>query len=149
MIYNKKYNRWVSKDGLVYRYDSKQDKLILCKQSKLKSGYNTLKLNQKMVYVHRLVWETYNGEIQDGYVIDHLDTNKDNNSLKNLSCVTPKSNRNNPLTLEHSSRSKIRSEFGRKFFEHYGFSRYKNVSLYEKERYWYLTHNNTCRWEND
>ena len=32
MKYNAKYDRWVSKDGLVYRYDKKNDKLVLCSE---------------------------------------------------------------------------------------------------------------------
>lgn len=31
MKYIEKYKRYVTKGGLVYRYDSKQDKLVLCK----------------------------------------------------------------------------------------------------------------------
>lgn len=152
MVYNKKYDRWVSKDGLVYRYSKKQDKLILCKLSTDKDGYlktGVSKPESKTLKVHRLVYETFNGEIPDGYVIDHIDANKENNSLNNLRCVTQKENCNNPLTKKHLSRSCIRSIFGKKFFEHYGFSRSNNVSLYTEEYWWYQKHNKKCRWENE
>lgn len=78
MVYNKKYNRWVSKDGLIYRYSKSQDKLILCKQSKAGGGYCRIRVKVSCnkiadVMVHRMVWETFNGEIQQGYEIDHID----------------------------------------------------------------------------
>ena len=53
--------------------------------------------------VHRLVWEAFNGEIPEGMEIDHINTIRDDNRLENLRCVTPKENRNNPLTKIHQS----------------------------------------------
>ena len=38
-------------------------------------------LKQKNVTVHKLVWETYNGEIPDGKEIDHIDNDKKITSL--------------------------------------------------------------------
>lgn len=63
---------------------------------------------------------------------------------------------NNPLSREHLSKSLkgkpkqigiIKSEFGRKFKEHYGFTRTENIRLYLTEHQWYRTHNRKCRWE--
>ena len=34
MKYNEKYDRYVTKGGLVYRYDKKRDRLIQCKLTK-------------------------------------------------------------------------------------------------------------------
>lgn len=50
--------------------------------------------------VHRLIYQTYIGEIPEGMVIDHIDGNTKNNSLDNLRCVTPKENCNNPNTTK-------------------------------------------------
>ena len=47
---------------------------------------------QRQFSVHRLLYETYVGEIPQGYQIDHIDGNKLNNSLENLEAVTPKEN---------------------------------------------------------
>lgn len=41
------------------------------------------------------------------------------------------------------------SEFGRKFIEHYGKTRFDDIKLYDKENHWYHSHNNKCRWENE
>ena len=158
MKYNEKYDRWVTKGGLVYRYDSKQDKLVLCKQSKLRNGYlrTSIKGMPNTNLVHRMVWETFKGPIPFGKVIDHINTVKTDNRLENLRCVSQRENENNPLTREHLSKSLkgkhkpkgvIKSEFGRKFKEHYGFTRTENIRLYLTEHQWYRTHNRKCRWE--
>ena len=42
--------------------------------------------------LHRLVWETFNGDIPDDLTIDHIDTNKKNNSLANLRLLTRSKN---------------------------------------------------------
>lgn len=166
MKYNAKYDRWVSKDGLVYRYDSKQDKLVLCSDSKLNSGYisNSTKVGGKLQ--HRIVWETFNGDIPTGYEIDHINTIKTDNRLENLRICTKSENMLNPLTRKRNSeaqmnkvlsketRSKIshslkkpRTDFGEKFFEHYGFT-YScgDKKLYMKELMWYRRHK-VCSWE--
>lgn len=39
-----------------------------------------------------MVWEAFNGEIPEGYDIDHLDGNPKNNSLNNLEMVTHQEN---------------------------------------------------------
>lgn len=148
MKYNEKYDRWITKDGLVYRYSKGQDKLVLCKLTRIGEylyvGFSKPKKYQ--VSVHRLVFETFVGEIPQGYQIDHINTVSDDNRLENLRLVTPKENMNNPLTIKHNSDSQIRTEFGCKFKEHFGFSPYKDTKLYYKERAWYLRHNK-CRWE--
>jgi len=57
-----------------------------------KAGYYQVSVTNnnltKRCYVHRLVWESFNGTIKDGYEIDHIDENKANNSLENLRLVT-------------------------------------------------------------
>lgn len=39
-------------------------------------------------WVHRMVWETANGEIPEGYVIHHIDNNPSNNELENLELLS-------------------------------------------------------------
>ena len=147
MVYNKKYDRWVSKDGLVYRYSKRQDKLILCKQSKASGGYcrvrvSGTKINQ--VFVHRIIWETFKGEIPEGMQIDHINTIRTDNRLENLRLVTHKANMNNPLTLKKLRQP--RSDFGRKFKEHYGITASDDYNLHKRELRWFNRHGK-CRWE--
>ena len=43
---------------------------------------------------HRVIWYMFNGEIPDGYEINHIDENKQNNALSNLNLMTHKENIN-------------------------------------------------------
>lgn len=56
----------------------------------LSSGYLTY--GSKLGFVHRLVYETFVGEIPIKYEINHLDFNKSNNRLDNLELVTRSEN---------------------------------------------------------
>lgn len=44
--------------------------------------------------IHRVIWITVNGEIPDGMEINHIDENRNNNSISNLSLMTHKENIN-------------------------------------------------------
>ena len=50
--------------------------------------------------VHRIVWEAFNGPIQEGMEIDHIDGNPSNNRLENLRAVSHQTNMLNPITVE-------------------------------------------------
>ena len=62
------------------------------------SGYYIVKLYlnsvRKNVSVHRLLWTAFNGPIPEGLQINHLNENKADNRLENLSLCTPKENTN-------------------------------------------------------
>ena len=47
---------------------------------------------QKRYYVHRFVWESFNGEIPAGLEIDHINNDGCDNRLSNLQLLTPKQN---------------------------------------------------------
>lgn len=44
-------------------------------------------------YIHRLLYETFVGDIPEGYEINHIDEDNLNNDLSNLECVTPIQNK--------------------------------------------------------
>lgn len=50
------------------------------------------KRKQKMVLLHRFIWECYNGIIPDGMVIDHINDDRIDNRLCNLHLVTQQEN---------------------------------------------------------
>lgn len=56
------------------------------------------------MFVHRLAWILSNGNIPDGYQIDHIDHDGTNNKLSNLRCVTAQENqRNRKLDIRNKS----------------------------------------------
>ena len=135
MKYNAKYDRWVSKDGLIYRYDKQLDKLVLC--SIITNGKKHLKCYTKvgMQYVHRIVWETFVDDIPAGMVIDHKKNNPQDNSISNLQCVTH--SENTKLVYTRDGYTKPLSTFGIAFKLKYGIRKSENPNLYSKElRHW-------------
>lgn len=157
MKYNDKYDLYIDDDLVIYYLDKKNDKLMQKSICKTRSGYLQVctKIGKKSV--HRIIWESFKGEISEGMEIDHINAIRDDNRLENLRLVTHKENCNNPLFIEAkkgntnakgntNTKGKPRSEFGRKFFEHYGITYYQNPKLYNKEHCWYH-YNNKCSWE--
>jgi len=98
----------VSKDGFVWSIKTSR----LLKPSINKPGYEYLNLRvdgkTKNFSVHRLVAEAFIGKIPEGMVIDHINSNKLDNSSVNLRIVSRQIN-------SLSSREKIRVE-GRQGF---------------------------------
>lgn len=69
--------------------------------------------------VHRVVWEAFNGPLQEGMSIDHIDEDKTNNSIENLRIMTPSENvksylKNHP---DHGYQKTIDDKYIRKYFE--------------------------------
>lgn len=56
-------------------------------------------------FVHRIVYELFKGEIPEGYVVDHIDTNTKNNHVDNLRACSQSENLKNPITLNRLSNS--------------------------------------------
>jgi hypothetical protein len=66
--------------------------------SQSRKGYVQIRLfneeypKGRLQYIHRLVWETFKGEIPKGMEIDHMDNNPMNNNLSNLQLITRRGN---------------------------------------------------------
>jgi len=147
MKYNAKYDRWFSKEGLVYRYDKKLDKLVLCKLNKTWDGYlhfgRSIHCKTHLYFVHRAIWETFNGPITGEFEIDHDNTDRTDNRLSNLKLVTHKMNMRNPISV-----NKMSTDFGKKYFSHFGLHKMDNLKLYRTEYTWFKRHGH-CRWEEE
>ena len=59
------------------------------KEKELKPNvYRTMRIDGKKKKYHILMWELYFGvEVPSGYIVHHLDGNKHNNDISNLSCI--------------------------------------------------------------
>lgn len=107
MKYNKEYKIWVSKDGLLFNLRGVTNQAGYCGDGGLKviaphGWYHTdsnCYLYYKSTGVHRIVYETYKGKIPEGMEVDHIDRNKQNNSIDNLRLVTHKENCENRENL--------------------------------------------------
>lgn len=54
-----------------------------------RTGYylSSCKIDGKRIRLHRYVWESYNGEVPEGYHIHHIDGNKEHNDIENLTMI--------------------------------------------------------------
>ena len=62
--------------------------------NKIKVPSETASYNYKLTLVsfHRAIYAWFFGEVPEGYVVDHIDDNKGNNSINNLQLLTPREN---------------------------------------------------------
>jgi len=56
------------------------------------NGYSRIRVNGKLIQAHRWAWESVNGKIPNGLVIDHICRNRKCISLEHLRMVTQKEN---------------------------------------------------------
>jgi hypothetical protein len=65
-------------------------------------GYEQVRVrNNKNELSHRVIWETLNGPIPDGLVINHIDSDRSNNRPSNLECVTQLENVQHAIAKGH------------------------------------------------
>ena len=84
-----------------FKYASSKDGEILnvktgriLKKSLNDKGYYPFGISDKNLskpktyYIHRFEWECVKGDIPEGFVIDHIDSDRRNNKIKNLQLLT-------------------------------------------------------------
>jgi len=86
------FKKYYEKDGQIKNI--KTDHIISIQTDKHGYKYIMIRNNNKThkVRLHRFIYECHKGLIPNGYVIDHIDNNKQNNSINNLQMVTQKAN---------------------------------------------------------
>ena len=93
-------NYSATEDGTIWSYaqTTKGRPLKPQNASQSKKKYHQVRLfspgtpKGKLQYVHRLVWEAFNGEIPKDKEIDHIDNDTNNNHLSNLQLITRRGN---------------------------------------------------------
>lgn len=87
--------------ALTYRYDEQGNLLKrrgkgLIKTFPDKDGYLKYHLGQNgkthNVFVHRVVWTIFKGDIPDGLTVDHINNNRRDNRIENLQLLTAEEN---------------------------------------------------------
>ena len=99
------YSRYmVSKDGNIYSKNIRR----LSQLTVLPNGYHKIKLKSdnntyKDLYIHVIVAMTYLNYKPSGnsLVVNHIDSNKGNNSLQNLEIITQKENMNHSVKVNN------------------------------------------------
>lgn len=81
---------YATKEGNVFREG--KNGIYECSGSPKSKAYLAITVNKQTVLFHRLIVETFIGEIPKGMEVDHKDGNKHNNALSNLEIVTPEEN---------------------------------------------------------
>lgn len=83
-------------------------KVKILKPGKTKDGYLYVCLwkdgKQKWFFVHRLVWEAFNGEIPEGYEVNHINEIKTDCSVWNINLMSPKENQNYGICIRKRSK---------------------------------------------
>ena len=106
-------NYEIHSTGKVFRIKKETNNGKILKRRELfptraKNGYRTVKLTNKdgkikQLYLHRLVYMAFNGEIPPGLEVSHKDCNRSNNRLENLEAVTHKENCSKEITRAKSN----------------------------------------------
>ena len=100
-------------------YSHKSNKYL---KPQLTKGYYMFQFSKnsqfKNIYLHRLVYEAFNGTIPEGLLIDHIDNNPLNNDICNLRLATSSENqynkkvsKNNKIGYKNISYSEKRKDF--------------------------------------
>jgi len=97
----------------LFTYDSIQGVLVNSEKRPMRrgcvagnvstTGYIQISVNNQLYMAHRLIWVYLYGQIPDGFEIDHIDHNKENNRSENLRLVDPIENQHNKSLSRRSS----------------------------------------------
>ena len=149
---NKQYNSIVaiSNTGLL------KTKSGEIRESKIR---DEIRLNGKLCRIHRFIAEHFIPKTEEDMllgrtIVDHITHYPKGiniNDVRNLRWCTNKENSNFEEARKHFSEGHTglrypRNEFGRKFYEHYGFFSTDNRKLFNKEKEYYKQHKK-CSWE--
>ena len=85
----------VRSDGWIFLPSTRGHSAHWTKGNKMKDNYYRIKYNQQILYVHRLVAETFIPNPENKNQVDHIDRDPSNNNIENLRWVTRQENQNN------------------------------------------------------
>jgi len=83
---------------LLVNYEASRDGIVRNRRLKKpvgvvnNMGYLRFSVGGKNYYNHRIIFECYRGLIEEGCVIDHIDSDRLHNHLENLQAITPSEN---------------------------------------------------------
>lgn len=80
-----------------------------------KDGYIRVRREGREFRAHRIIWEMFNGEIPEGFLVDHIDGNTLNNNISNLRLATRAQNNANKTKQKFSEYPKGVTRVGNKY----------------------------------
>lgn len=96
-------NYYASRDGKVFK-TYKNGKTIELTPITHDNGYQIVNLynnkTKRQALIHRIIWETFMGDIPQGLEIDHINCVRSDNRLDNLRTLTHQENMNRPERIE-------------------------------------------------
>ena len=95
-------NYYASDTGMIVN-----DKTKMILKFTNRNGYRRISMGNKLLSVHRLIWEAFNGPIPDKMQVDHINGNKADNRLENLRLVSGSDNMKNAYANGHATAVKI------------------------------------------
>lgn len=116
-IPNDPQNRKISKSGIILEYGW----IYSIGWADL-GGYRKISIKEHPVFIHRLVYELFSGDtdkLTEKDYIDHLDTDPQNNNLRNLKRVNQKENMNNHITVNKLSKPVLKYSLNGEFLEEF------------------------------
>ena len=93
-------NYFIYEDGRVFSLNRNRFLKFIDKEGYKWVGLMNNDKKRKIIFVHRLVYEAFKGQIPEGLQIDHINGIRDDNRLINLRLLTPKENSNNKHYFE-------------------------------------------------
>lgn len=78
-------------------------------------GYIRIRISNKELRAHRVIWIMFNGSIPEGILIDHIDGDKQNNRIENLRLANRTQNNVNSIGKSKRGHPKGVQPVGRKF----------------------------------
>jgi len=155
-------NYFANIKGEIYSNKKSKDKFHKLKPQRVtqsKKGYFQVRLytekdapnfkeRGQLFYIHRLVWETFSGEIPDNKQIDHIDGDTSNNCLDNLQVVTGRQN----LKKYHNNSTnwrKRRKEFIELYEKHGTLEKVAEIMGCVPSTAWYIINDKVLAMDSD
>lgn len=104
------------------------------KPYKTKSGYMRVSLQERFIFVHRIVYLAYYGEIPEGLFIDHINGNRLDNRPCNLRLVTKSENAMNRQGPNKNNKCGKRGVYFNKRYGKWAFSVCGKQRLWTSDR---------------
>ena len=151
-LINNQFELWIPTDNVNNRNDTVIE-ISNCGRIRRKNGvieysklYHSINYKGKIDRIHRIICNNFNTRTEEDIrlnrnTVDHITHNPSNynyNDIRNLRWCTQKENNNFKESRSNRSHPHSDSEFGKLYFNKYGYSKSHDVIQYKRELNYYL-----------